>query len=114
MTDSERRLLVLKCGKLLQDVLVEIRTLTFEEGHYEQVNDLADLTHNIPMFMVGLDDFAGECLRECFVDYVRKYSPNVLPEDHRYVMLLDMDEMSFKQLYCMEYQHWPEPEAVLV
>jgi hypothetical protein len=108
VTDAERRLLVEKCGKLLQDVLVEIRALTWEEGHTQQINDLADLTHNVPQFMVGRDDYVLDYLRAGFVAYARKYHPQSDPERNRYVMLLDMDEATFHDLY---YQtSWPRPE----
>lgn len=109
MTDSERRLLVEKCGKLLQDVLVEIRALSWEEGHAQQINDLADLTHNVPQFMVGRDDYVLGYLRTGFIAYARKYHPQSDPERNRYVMLLDMDEATFNDLYCRTSWPWPEP-----
>jgi hypothetical protein len=114
MTDADRRLLVMKCGKLLQDVLVEIRNLTWEEGHAKQVNDLADLTHNIPQFMVGRDDYVLDYLRAGFVDYARKYYPGIDPETHRHVALLDMDEATFNDLYCRTSWPMPEPETAAV
>jgi hypothetical protein len=106
MTDAERRLWVEKCGKLLQDVLVEIRGLTWAEGHTKRINDLADLTHNIPQFMVGRDDFVLGYLRDGFIDYAKKYHPDGDPESSRYVMLLDMDEATFNDLYRAD---WREP-----
>lgn len=112
MTDAERSLLVLKCGKLLQDVLVEIRTLTWEEGNAKRVNDLADLTHNLPQFMVGRDDHVLEYLRDGFVNYARKYQPGIAPETSRYVRLLDMDEETFSDLYRPAGWAWPEPAEV--
>ena len=63
MTDTERRFLVEKYGKLLQDVLVEIRNLSYQEGNAKRINDLADLTHNIPEFLVGWNDHVLGYLR---------------------------------------------------
>jgi hypothetical protein len=107
MSDSERHLLVHKCGKLLQDVLVEIRNLSFQEGNAGRINDLADLTHNIPEFLVGSNDYVLSYLRHGLVDYSRKYHPEIDPEKSRYVMLLDMDETMFNDLY--RTNSWPEP-----
>lgn len=111
MTDTERQFLISKCGKLLQDVLVEIRTLTWEEGNAKQVNDLADLTHNLPEWMVGRDEYVMNYLRAGFVNYAKKYFPDIDPECHRYVALLDMDEATFTDLYCRTSWPWPEPAA---
>ena len=111
MSDNERRLLVEKCGKLLQDVLVEIRNLTYQEGNAERVNCLADLTHNIPEFLVGWNDYTLSYLRSGFIEYARKYSPNIDPEKSRYVMLLDMDEATFSELYHNNV--WPEPTGAI-
>lgn len=108
MTESERKLIVEKCGKLLQDVLVEIRALSWEDGHSQQINDLADLTHNIPQFMVGRDDFVLKYLRSGFAEYVLKYFPNTPLDQHRYIELLDMDETTFRELYCRTSWAWPE------
>lgn len=104
MTDSERRFMVEKYGKLLQDALVEIRNLTFEEGHAKRVNDLADLTHNIPQFIVGRDDHVLDYIRAGLLEYARKYHPEADPDLSRYVILLDMDEPTFKDLYRDD---WP-------
>jgi hypothetical protein len=112
MTDAERSFLVLKCGKLLQDVLVEIRNLTWDEGNAKRVNELADLTHNIPQFMVGRDDHVLGYLRAGFVNYARKYAPEIDPETSRYVMLLDMDEETFNDLYSPAGWTWPESAEV--
>lgn len=108
MTDAERQLMVLKCGKILQDVLVEIRALSWEEGHTKRINDLADLTHNLPMFLVGLDDFVMGYIRNGLLDYARAYCPDVKPELHRFVQLFDMDEVTFRELHCRRLREWPE------
>jgi hypothetical protein len=109
MTDTERRLLVQKCSKLLQDVLVEIRNLSYQEGNAKRINDLADLTHNVPEFLAGLNDYVLNYLRDGLLEYARKYHANIDPEKSRYVMLLDMDEATFNDLY--RKTTWPWPEA---
>jgi hypothetical protein len=110
MTDTERQLMILKCGQLLQDVLVEIRNLTCQDGHAKRVNDLADLTHNIPQFMVGRDEYVIGYIRQGFLDYARTYHPEIDPETHRYVRLLDMDADEFNNGYRRETGLlWPAP-----
>ncbi len=110
MTDAERRLLIAKCGQLLQDVLVEIRQLTWQEGNAKRVNDLADLTHNLPQFMVGRDEYVIGYIRKGFLDYARTYHPEIDPETHRYVRLLDMDEDEFNDSYRRATGlSWPAP-----
>src|SRR3954467_15674550 len=99
MTNNERRFLVEKYSKLLQDVLVEIRNLSYQDGNAKRINDLADLTHNIPEFLVGWNDYVFAYLRTGLVEYGRKYQPGIDPEESRYVTLLDMDEAAFKDLY---------------
>jgi len=110
VTDIERGFLIQKCGKILQDVIVEIRDLSWEDGHAKQINDLADLTHNIPEFLIGLNDHVLGYLRRGFMEYARKYHPRIEPETSRYVMLLDMDEVTFNGLY--RRASWPWPESV--
>ena len=115
MTESERRFLVQKCGKLLQDVLVEIRNLSFQAADARRINELADLAHNIPEFLVGWNDCVLEYLRDGFVEFARKYYPGIDPEKSRYVMLFDMDESTFNDLYHPRTRPWPEPvEAVAI
>jgi hypothetical protein len=109
MSDAERRFFVEKCGKLLQDVLVEIRALGWG-GRSEQVAELADLTHNVPEFLAGRADHVLGYLRAGFVAYARKYHPGTDPEASRYVALLDMDEATFHDLY--RPAGWPEPTPV--
>ena len=99
MTDTERRFLAEKCGKLLQDVLVEIRNLSSQEGNAKRINDLADLTHNIPEFLLGWNDYVLGYLRAGLIEYAQKYQPSIDPEKSRYVMLLDMDAAKFNELY---------------
>jgi hypothetical protein len=110
MTNTERQFLVGKLGKLLQDVLVEIRALSWDEGHTKQINDLADLTHNLPEFLVGSNDYVFSYLRDGFLDYARKYYPQIDPEASRFVRLLDMDESTFNSLY--RPTAWTEPAEI--
>jgi len=110
VTDTERHFLVEKCAKLLQDVLVEIRGLSWEDGHAKQINELADLTHNIPEFLGGQNDDVLVYLRAGLIQYARKYHPGIDPEAHRYVALLDMDETTFNNLHRGPWA-WPEPVA---
>ena len=113
MTDSERRLLIDKCGEILHRVLVDIRALTWswEPGHEKQIEELSDLTHNLPQFMVGRDDFALTGLRAGFVDYARRYWPKSDPAKTFYVELLDMDEAAFAERFRRTSWPWPEPVA---
>ena len=111
MTESERLLLVDKCGQILHQALIEIRNLSYQEGQAERIGDLADLTHNIPLFMVGRDDSLPDHLRTEFMAYARKYHPEIDPERSRYVMLLDMDEATFHDLYRRTSWPWPETAA---
>ena len=109
MTDHDRELWIAKCGEILAAALVEIRTLSFEEGHSKQINDLADITHNIPRFMVGRDESVPKFLRESFVEYALKYHPDTDPAFSRYVWILDMDEAAFADRFQRTTWDWPEP-----
>jgi len=110
MLEHERSFLIEKCGHLLQTVLVEISNLSFVEGHASQIHELADLTHNIPIFMIAGDgDLLGQ-IRNGFIDYARNYQPAMKPEMSRFVQLLDMDELTFNSLY--QSVTWPPPTAV--
>jgi hypothetical protein len=99
MSDDDRRFLVEKCGQILHAVLVEIRNLSYQEGNAKRINDLTDLTHNIPLFMVAQDPFVMGYLRDGLIEYARKYYPDIDPVMSRYVWILDMDEASFAKLY---------------
>lgn len=109
MTDSERRLLIEKCAEILHQVLVEIRNLSYQEGNAKRINDLTDLTHNIPLLMVDRDSSVMNYLRKGLVDYARKYQPGIDPAMSRYVMILDMDEVTFIDQYQRTSWSWPEP-----
>ncbi|HEY1187404.1 MAG TPA: hypothetical protein VGE74_07080 [Gemmata sp.] len=108
MIGTERRFFVEKCAKLLQDVLVEIRALSYEEGRAQQINDLADLAHNVPEFLTGGNDYVLTYLRAGLVSYARKHHPDLDPEQHRFVRLFDMDEATFTDL-CRGPWVWHEP-----
>jgi hypothetical protein len=110
MTEQERRFMIEKCGHLLQCVLVEIRNLSFSEGNGKQIHKLADLTHNIPIFMIGGDDSLLTYIRNGFLDYSRSYQTALRPEMSRYVQLLDMDEPTFAELHRPEA--WPPPQPM--
>ena len=114
MTDADRRLLVDKCGEILHRALTEIRSLTWswEDGNQKRIEDLSDITHNLPRFMTGRDEYALAGLRECFVDYARRYWPDADPARTVYVSILDMDEATFADLYRRTTWDWPEPEPV--
>jgi hypothetical protein len=110
MSDTDRQLLIEKCGQLLHDVLVEVRNLSLQDGQTRRINDLTDLVHNIPLFMIGRDDHVLSYLRSGFVEYGRKYCPETDPAQGRYVTLLDMDEAAFAERYHRPDWAWPEPE----
>lgn len=116
MTDAERQLLIAKCGELLHRALTEIRFLTWcwEPGNEKWIEELSDLTHNLPRFMIGRDDHAVTGLREAFVAYGRRRWPEAPPEQTEYVKLLDMDAAAFAEQYRRTNWAWPEPAAVAV
>ena len=111
MTESERSLFVDKCGQILHQALIELRNLSYQEGQAERINDLADLSHNIPLFLVGREEVLPDHLRIEFMAYARKYQPDIDPEKSRYVMLLDMEEATFHDLYRRTSWPWPETAA---
>jgi hypothetical protein len=106
MTDSERHLLVEKCGQILHDLLVQIRNLSGQEGNAQWINDLADLAHNIPLFMTGRDDTVERWLRGALIDYARKYHPDIDPASHRYARVLDMTEDEFSENHRRYHWNW--------
>ncbi len=108
MTQSDRVLLIRKCSQILHEALTEIRDLAYQNDELERIGDLADLTHNIPLFMVGRHDLLPDHLRIEFMAYARKYHPDIDPEKSRYVMLLDMDEATCHDLHRRISWPWPE------
>jgi hypothetical protein len=111
MTDAERRLMVNKCGELLHRTLIDIRALTWdwEPGNEKWIEELSDLTHNLPHFMVGTDDDSITGLRGAFVRFARRRWPHTDPEQTEYVRLLDMTEAEFDETYRRTSWPWPEP-----
>ena len=93
-----------KLAELMHHAFVRIRTCTDspipgdDEKHCAELHDLADLLHNLPLFIVGLDDHAaGDHVqfRSAVVRHVSKFFPAIDPNQHRYVRLLDMDDDEF-------------------
>jgi hypothetical protein len=105
MSLDERQLLNARIGELLHWALVSIRNFTYaplpdELDRREEINALADLLHNLPRYMVGHDEHAIDSpaqLRDAVVAHVRRFYPEIDPELHRCVELLDMDEEQFLQ-----------------
>ena len=112
---DERQLLNARIAELLHKALVRIRALSYalppdEPDRREEMNDLADLLHNLPRYIVGHDEFAIdslEQLREGVVEHVRRFYPNIDPATHQYVQLLDMDAEIFLHHYAES--RWGEP-----
>jgi hypothetical protein len=121
MTPSEREVLNARVAELLHVILVRIRAGTWPQqpgapDPREELNDLADLSHNLPRYIVGHDEFAVrsfEQLRAEVVKHVRKFCPNIDPAQHHYVQLLDMDAETFLSRYRDHKWNWPEPVAQL-
>lgn len=118
--NDERELLNAKLGELLHQAFVRIRNCTLDslpEGFdpRSEINDLADLLHNIPRFMVGNDEFAIQTqqqFRDAVVRHVHKFFPNCDPTRHRYLQILDMNEWDFHARFAGQPREWPEPAAV--
>ena len=110
MTDAERTLFVEKCARVLQAVVVEIRMLSYEAGHEKQINDLADVVHNVPLYLIGRDEFVAEYIRGGLLDHARQFHPEYPPEAYYPVMILDMDEASFTDLYRRTTWDWPSSQ----
>jgi hypothetical protein len=118
MTTDERHLLNARIGELIHCALVRIRGFTFspipdEPDRREEINDLTDLLHNLPQYIVGHDEHAidsPEQLRIAVVEHVRRFYPEIDPATHHYVQLLDMDEERFLKRY-RDHQ-WGNPEPL--
>ena len=119
MTSDERRLFNAKVGELLHTALVVIRSATYpptpddDRPTREELNDLADLLHNMPRYVVGHDEYAVDTagqFRAAVVDHVRRFYPDTPAERHRYVELLDMDAGTFLARYRDHNWDSPEPE----
>ncbi len=111
MNDAERKLMVQKCSQILYLVLVDIRAMTWgwESKHQKWIEELSDLNHNLPRFILGRDDFAITGLRESFMEYSRRRWPTSDPTKTKYVVILDMDEETFSEMYLNAQWTWPEP-----
>ena len=102
---TERELLNARIGELLHLFFVDIRAYTVGSGEpnrMAELNRLADLAHNLPRYIVGHDEHAltsHERLRWLVVRHVGKFYPEMDPERHPYVKLLDLDADTFLARY---------------
>jgi hypothetical protein len=116
MDTDDRHLLNARIGELLHEALLAIRAATWprtpdDPDRREEINDLADLLHNLPKYIVGHDEHAidsAEQLRAAVVQHVKRFHPHRNPADHRFVMLLDMDAEAFLSRY--RDHHWDAPQ----
>lgn len=117
MDTTDRQILNAKLGELLHMALVVVRNYTYppipeDLDRREEVNDLADLLHNIPRFIVGHDEHAihsFDQFRGAVIDHVRRFYPDIDPTTHRYVHLLDLDAETFRNRYL--HNNWAAPAA---
>jgi hypothetical protein len=118
MTNDERSLLNARIAELTHHAFVTIRNAVYvgnenEEDRREEINNLADLMHNLPRYIVGHDEHAidsFEQLRVAVVEHVKRFHPKMNPAEHHYVQLLDMDAEEFLRHY-RDHQ-WDEPQSV--
>lgn len=116
---DERQLLNARIGELLHAALVAVRNYTFPvpydgEDRREEINDLADLIHNLPRYIVGHDEHAvasADQLRAAVVDHVRRFYPTIDPAAHRYVQLLDLDAETFVSRH--KQHNWDVPTPAI-
>ncbi len=110
---SEQTLLGLKISQLLYMILVDIRLLALNRdpgvNGLTQIVALTDIAHNLPRYQMGLDDMAGNLLREALVSYAKSQWPNTPPEKTRYLRVLDMSEADFEDQYMRKHWAWPSP-----
>lgn len=99
MTEAETRFWSDKFGQVLHHALVDIRNLSYDASKAQQINDLADVIHNVPLFMIGRDPFVLNYFRVALMEYLQKYLPGIDPSGHRYLRILDMEETEFRRLY---------------
>jgi hypothetical protein len=115
MNANDRELLNAKFGELLHIALVVIRNATYppipgDQDRRAELNDLADLLHNIPRYIIGHDEHAidsFEQFRGAVVEHVRRFYPDIDPNRHRYVQLLDLDAETFANHY--KHHNWSVP-----
>lgn len=118
MTTDARVVLNARIAELLHAAFVRIRNGTYpaipEDGQpLDELNDLADLVHNLPRYIVGHDEHALESmeqLRGAVIHHVRRFYPTIDPLQHRYVWLLDLDDETFLARYRDHDWNYPEPE----
>ena len=117
MQDEDRQLLNAKIAELLYRALVTIRNATYtpipgDEDRRAEINDLADLLHILPHYLVGVDQLAIDSpsqLRAAVVDHVKRFYPNIEPDEHHWVRILDMDFGTFQNEH--KYYRWAELAA---
>jgi hypothetical protein len=115
MEIDERQLLNARIAELLHAALVTIRAATWptvpgDTDRRDEVNDLADLLHNLPKYVVGHDEHAidsAEQLREAVLQHVKRFYPTIHPTQHRYIYLLDLDAEAF--LSQFRDHNWAAP-----
>ena len=112
MTDVERSFLVEKCGEILHRILVDIRALSCEKGNEKTINELAELAHNIPLFMVGRDDTLPLWIRETLIEHAKRRWPKAPPELTVCVQIWDMDDSLFQDRYRRYSFNGLVPETV--
>jgi hypothetical protein len=98
---NDQDLTITRCGELLHRVLVDIRQLSWsdEPADLKWIEELADLSHNLPRYMSGQDDHAIDGLRNCFIRHVMKRWPMSTPEKNIYIRLFDMSNAEFEEEY---------------
>jgi hypothetical protein len=114
MRDEDRQLLNSKITELLHRALVTIRNATYpqvpgDEDRRAEINDLADLVHNFPYYLAGVDQLAIDSpsqLRAAVVEHVKRFYPMIEPDEHHWVRILDMDSETFQHEH--KYYRWAE------
>jgi hypothetical protein len=105
MTVLEQRRFHDRCCHLLHRILVDLRFLarSHPEGLSAEeiplVEELADIAHNIPLYLTGQDESVPGWLRNEIIRHVRKRWPQSDPLGTAYVRILDMDDTEFQMLY---------------
>lgn len=107
MTDDDKALFNDKCAEILHVALVDIRNSSYQPGNEKRINDLADIIHNLPRFMVGRDDHGADGLKECFEEFAEKYR-----RAKRYLVVLKMTREEFDRDFRRTDWPWPEPAEV--
>ena len=113
MTADERHLLNARIAEILHYALVNTRDFSHDRDRQDEINDLADLLHNLPRYIVGHDEDAldsFEQFRGAVLKHVTRFYPKIEPSEHHYVRLLDMDAEEFLRHY-RDHQ-WGAPESV--